>query len=83
MAWSVVLGMAGVIGLYHLIAHILQKPLIGVSNILNGIGRRMFRRLLRGAELTDRFNVDEEVEFKGGRMNRMRHDEVAPPGKLL
>jgi hypothetical protein len=82
-AWKIVLGIAGLIGLYHLIAHILQKPLLGMSNILNGVGRRLFRRSLQLAELSKRVNMDNEVEFVGGRMRRKAHQPTPPAGRLV
>jgi hypothetical protein len=81
-AWKIVLGIGGLIGLYHLVAHILQKPLFGVSNILNGIGRRLFRRSLQLAQLSERVNMENEVEFVGGRMRRKSERPASPTDRL-
>jgi hypothetical protein len=83
MTWRIILGVGGLIGLYHLFAHILQWPLYGLSNVLNDVGRRLFKRSLRAAELRDRFNVDNEAEFKGGRMLRKQAAVQPTPGNLV
>ena len=81
--WKVVMGVAGLVGLYHLIAHTLQKPVYGVSNLLNGVGRRLFARSLRAAELEDRFDIDKNAKFKAGRMSRLEIETNPAPGKLV
>ena len=83
LAWKIVLAIAGLIGLYHLIAHILQKPLFGVSNMLNALGHRLFARALRKAELSERFSTEEDAEFAGGRMKRKVRGPTPDPTQLV
>ena len=64
-----VLAVGGLIGLYHLMAHIRQRPIIGTSNALNWVGKRLFRMFLKRADV-DSFDIDNEVEFVGGRARR-------------
>ena len=82
-AWKFVLAVGGLLGLYHLIAHTLQKPVYGVSNALNGLGRFLFNRSLHNAGLHDRFDVDKEAEFATGRMKRQQVELDHQPGRLV
>jgi hypothetical protein len=82
-AWKIVLAIGGLIGLYHLIAHILQKHVFGVSNLLNAIGPWLCERALRLAELSGRFDVAEEAEFANGRMRRRAKPPTPEPQRLL
>ena len=72
LAWKAMLAVGGLLGLYHLIAHTMQKHVYGVSNLLNAMGPWLFERGLKGAELIGRFDVNIEAEFKSGRMARSR-----------
>jgi hypothetical protein len=54
-----------------------------VSNLLNGVGRRLFARSLRAAELEDRFDIDKNAKFKAGRMSRLEIETNPAPGKLV
>ena len=41
VVWKIVAGAAGLLGLYHLIAHIRGKHILGTTNLLNWVGRRV------------------------------------------
>jgi hypothetical protein len=69
LAWKVVLGIGGAFGLYHLISHIRGSHILGTSNFLNWLGKRMFSKSLRDADV-EGFYVSKEVEFAGGRVRR-------------
>ncbi|MHC6157515.1 hypothetical protein ACVSQB_37830 [Bradyrhizobium elkanii] len=69
MAWKAVLGVAGLFGLYHLIAHIRGDHVLGTSNFLNWLGKRLLRRVLAHADI-ESFDTDKEVEFVGGRAHK-------------
>lgn len=68
--WKIVLGAGGLLGMYHFFAHILQKPLIGVTDLLNWLGRRMFAYSLRKAYIADGIDLDKEAEAVKGRLQR-------------
>lgn len=80
LAWKAILAVGGLLGLYHLIAHTMQKHVYGTSNLLNALGPKLFERALKGAELMGRFDVQTEAEFQNGRMVR-RQKLVAPDPK--
>jgi hypothetical protein len=65
--WKIVTAAAGLAGLYHLIAHLLQKPIFGLSGILNHLGRRLLIRRLTKLNLHDRLDL-AQLEIKGGRI---------------
>jgi hypothetical protein len=67
--WKIVAGAAGLLGLYHLIAHIRGKHLLGTANLLNWLGRRVLAMFLKQGDVED-FDIDKEVEFVGGRACR-------------
>jgi hypothetical protein len=69
LAWKVVLGIAGAFGLYHLISHIRGSHILGTSNFLNWLGKRLCRSMLSRADV-EGLDVDNEVEFIGGRVRR-------------
>jgi hypothetical protein len=69
LVWKIVAGAAGLLGLYHLIAHIRGKHILGTSNLLNWLGRRMLSMFLKQADV-EGFDIDKEVEFVGGRAHR-------------
>lgn len=69
LAWKVVAGIAGLVGLYHLIAHVRQRPLLGTSSLLNWLGRRLVALFLKEADVED-FDIDKQLEFLGGRVHR-------------
>jgi hypothetical protein len=69
LPWKIVLGIAGAFGLYHLIAHIRGSHIVGTSNLLNQLGKRLFRTALNRAGI-EGFDVSREVEFVGGRVRR-------------
>jgi hypothetical protein len=68
LAWKVVLGVSGLFGLYHLIAHIRGDHVLGTSNSLNWLGNHLLRRALARADIVG-FDI-EEVQFIGGRVRR-------------
>ena len=65
--WGVVTAVAGLAGLYHLIAHLLQKPIVGLSGILNRIGKGLVVRRLQRLGLEDRPEA-AQLEYSGGRI---------------
>ena len=69
LAWKVVLGIAGAFGLYHLIAHIRGDHVLGTSNFVNWLGKRLLKQALVRADI-DGFDFDKEIEFVGGRVRR-------------
>ena len=69
LAWKAVLGIAGLLGLYHLIEHSRQRHVLGTSTFLNWLGKRMLRKLIDVADIAG-FDLDKEVEFVGGRARR-------------
>lgn len=77
VAWRVVLGAAGLMGLYHLIAHTMQKHVYGISNLLHAIGPPVFERMLNTAGLSGRFDVNTQAEFRNGQM--VRGPKLVPP----
>ena len=76
IVWRVVLGLGALMGLYHFIAHAMGTHVYGASNFLNAIGPKIFARMLKGAELAERFDVETEADFKSGRM--VRKQKLAP-----
>jgi hypothetical protein len=73
LAWKVVLGIAGAFGLYHLIAHIRGNHVLGTSNFLNWLGKRLLRKALVRADI-EGFDLDKEMEFVGGRARKRGSD---------
>jgi hypothetical protein len=69
LAWKVVLGIAGAFGLYHLIAHIRGNHVLGTSNFLNWLGKRLLRQALVRADI-EGFDLDKEIEFVGGQARK-------------
>jgi hypothetical protein len=69
LAWKVVLGIAGAFGLYHLIAHIRGNHVLGTSNFLNWLGKRLLRQALVRADI-EGFDFDKEIEFVGGQARK-------------
>ncbi|MCK1386429.1 hypothetical protein [Bradyrhizobium sp. 21] len=69
LAWKVVLGIAGAFGLYHLIAHIRGAHVLGTSNFLNWLGKRLLRPALARVDI-EGFDIDKEIEFVGGQARR-------------
>jgi hypothetical protein len=65
----VVLGIAGAFGLYHLIAHIRGNHVLGTSNFLNWLGKRLLRQALVRADI-EGFDFDKEIEFVGGQARK-------------
>ena len=62
-------GAAGLLGLYHLIAHVRGKHILGTTSLLNWLGRRVLAMFLRQADV-EGFEIDKEVDFVGGRVRR-------------
>jgi len=69
VVWKIVAGAAGLLGLYHLIAHIRGTRILGTTNLLNWLGRRALAMFLKQADV-EGFDVDKEVEFVSGRARR-------------
>lgn len=69
VAWKIVAGVAGLLGLYHLIAHIRGTHILGTTNLLNWLGRRVLAMFLKQADVED-FDIDKEAEFVSGRALR-------------
>jgi hypothetical protein len=65
--WWGVTSAAGLAGLYHLNMHLLQKPIIGLSGLLDRIGKRLVIRRLQKLGLEDRPEV-AQLEYLGGRI---------------
>lgn len=68
-AWKVVLGIAGLFGLYHLIAHIRGNHVLGTSNFLNWLGKHLLGRALARADV-GAFDINKEIEFVSGQARR-------------
>jgi hypothetical protein len=66
--WGAVTAVAGLAGLYHLIAHLLQKPIVGLSGILNRVGRRLVILRLQRLGLEDCPEA-AQLEYSGGRIS--------------
>ena len=66
--WGVVTAVGGLAGLYHLIAHILGRPIVGFSSILNRVGRILVTQRLRRLDLQSRPQV-AQLEYSGGRIS--------------
>jgi hypothetical protein len=77
--WKIVTAVAGLAGLYHLIAHLIQKPILGLSGILNRVGKRLVIRRLQGLGLEDRPEV-AQLEYSGGQI-RAPQQLLTPPSK--
>ncbi len=58
-AWSVVLGLAGLLGLYHFMAHLLGKPIVGLSGIVNFGCRKLFMRKLARSGILQRTDLSK------------------------
>jgi hypothetical protein len=69
VVWKIVAGAAGLLGLYHLIAHIRGTHILGTTNFLNWLGRRVLAMFLKQADV-EGFDIDKEVEFVSGRARR-------------
>jgi len=69
LAWKIVAGGAAALGLYHLIAHVRGMHILGTTNFLNWLGRRLLATFLGRADV-EGFDVDKEMEFTGGRARR-------------
>jgi hypothetical protein len=69
LAWKIVAGAAAALGLYHLIAHTRGMHILGTTNLLNWLGRRLLTMFLRRADV-EGFVIDKEMEFTGGRARR-------------
>jgi len=82
LLWQIIAALAGLAGLYHLIAHLLQRPLVGVSNALDWLARRILTWRLRRRDLEDRLSFSQidikrgQIEWKAGR------DAHVPPTQL-
>jgi hypothetical protein len=63
--WKIIGAAAGLLGLYHLLAHLLQRPLIGVMTALDFIARKLFTWRLKRREMTDRFDLNRIEVAKG------------------
>jgi hypothetical protein len=72
--WKIITAAAGLAGLYHLIAHLLQKPILGLSSALNRLAKRLVIWRLKKLDLEDRVDL-ARLDVKGGR--------ISPPPQLL
>jgi hypothetical protein len=73
--WKIIAAAGGLAGLYHLIAHLLQKPLIGVSTGLDFLARKLFNWRLRRRDLDDRFDLSNVDVVRGRITTRVIRDE--------
>jgi hypothetical protein len=67
--WQLMSGIGGLLGLYHFIAHLLQKPLVGVRTVLDLVAHSLFRLRLRLSGMDDRFDL-AQIEIDAGQIRR-------------
>jgi hypothetical protein len=80
--WKIIAAAGGLAGLYHLIAHLLQKPLIGVLTGLDFLARKLFSWRLRYRDLDDRFDLSQ-VDVARGRVERKALRDERPASELF
>jgi len=78
LLWQIVAALAGLAGLYHLIAHLLQKPLVGVSNALDWLARRIFTWRLKRRGLDDRLSFSQ-IKIKRGQIEWRTTSNASSP----
>jgi hypothetical protein len=81
--WKFIAAAAGLVGLYHLIAHLLQRPLIGVSTTLDLLARRLLTWRLKRSDLEDRLPLSQISINRGQIEWRTAQEERPTASKLL
>lgn len=69
--WVLITAAAGLAGLYHLIAHLLQRPILGLSGILTKFAHYLFIRRLARMGLEESAYV-QQIETNRGRIGLRR-----------
>jgi hypothetical protein len=83
LVWKGILALAGLLGLYHLISHLLQKPIVGLPTVLTLVARAIFLGAIRRRDMEDQFEL-EKVEFKDGNVNwRQKPTQSGSPPTLV